>query len=133
MPDLISQAEYARRQGVSRTAVGKWVKTGLVPLDPDTGKIDPALADAALEANRDTSKTRSNPGAAKARAPKGADESDARPESNLTLARTQREIINAKKAKVELDLIQGALVKTQAVEDSNFEAGRIFRDSQALS
>jgi len=129
LPKLLSQAAYSRRRGVTRQAVNKWVKQGLIPVDPATGKIDPAAADAALEQNLDTSKQRdSKPGPAKARAPRGADDNEARPESNLTLARTQREIINAKRARVELDLLQGTVVKTQLVEDSTFEAGRLFRD-----
>ncbi|MCB2190340.1 MAG: hypothetical protein KQI62_02170 [Deltaproteobacteria bacterium] len=129
MPELISQAEYSRRRGVTRQAVSKWVKQGTIPIDPETKKIDPAAADAALEANLDTSKQRdSKPGPVKARAPKGEGDNEARPESTLTKARTQREIIQAQRAKVELDLLQGTVVKTQLVEDSTFEAGRLFRD-----
>lgn len=129
MPKLLSQSAYSRHRGVTRQAVNKWVKQGLIPVDPATNKIDPALADAALEENLDTSKQRdSKPGPAKARAPKGADEHEARPESNLTLARTQREIINAKKARLELDQLQGTVVRRQDVADSVFEIIRLFRD-----
>ncbi len=47
----ISQSEYARRRGVSRQYVSRLVKQGVIVLD--NGKIDPAKADAALEARRD--------------------------------------------------------------------------------
>ena len=48
---LISQSEYARARGVSRQYVSRLVKQGVITLE--NGKIDPARADAALEARRD--------------------------------------------------------------------------------
>ncbi len=48
---LISQSEYARARGVSRQYVSRLVKQGVITLE--NGKIDPARADAALEAKRD--------------------------------------------------------------------------------
>lgn len=51
MTKLISQAEYARRRGVSRQYVSRLVRDGVIALHD--GKIDPASADAALAARRD--------------------------------------------------------------------------------
>lgn len=47
--ELITQAEYARRRGVSEAAVSKAVKAGRITLID--GKIDPAVADVQWEAN----------------------------------------------------------------------------------
>ena len=48
----LSVREYARRRGVSHTAVRKAVQTGRIPQEPD-GTIDPVKADAAWDAQTD--------------------------------------------------------------------------------
>jgi phage terminase Nu1 subunit (DNA packaging protein) len=52
--ELVSQAEFARRRGVSRQAVARMVAEGRIPLHRRGRRkvIDPAEADAALEASR---------------------------------------------------------------------------------
>lgn len=47
--ELITQAEYARRRGVSEAAVSKAVKAGRISLI--NGRIDPTIADVQWEAN----------------------------------------------------------------------------------
>ena len=51
-PMPISQSEYARRRGVSRQYVSRLVKEGVIRLE--NGKVDPARADAALKAAKNT-------------------------------------------------------------------------------
>ena len=46
----LSIRAYAQHRGVSHTAVGKAIKAGRIPQEPD-GTIDPAKADAAWERN----------------------------------------------------------------------------------
>jgi hypothetical protein len=48
---LVSRRKYAEMRGVSHTAVNEAVREGKIPLVD--GKIDPAVADAAWERNRD--------------------------------------------------------------------------------
>ncbi|RJX35655.1 MAG: hypothetical protein C4525_03100 [Desulfarculus sp.] len=128
MPELIIQAEYARRRGVSRAAVSKWVKRGLVPVDQETGKINPEAADAALDANRDPSRTPPRPpGPKQVRVP-GEGELKPRELTDLTKARTVREAVKAQREKFELDKETGKLVRRQEVEDAAFLAVRTLRD-----
>lgn len=51
-PKLLSIRQYALKRGVSHTAVNKAVKAGKIPMT--NGRIDPELADAAWERNRDS-------------------------------------------------------------------------------
>jgi len=53
-PGRLTQAQYARRRGVSREAVRKAVRDGRIRLIG--GKVDPAAADSAWAANSDPSK-----------------------------------------------------------------------------
>lgn len=47
---LISRADYARRRGISQTAIHKAIKSGrITPID---GRIDPEVADIQWEKNR---------------------------------------------------------------------------------
>ena len=46
----LSIRAYAQHRGVSHTAVGKAIKAGRIPQEPD-GTIDPAKADAAWNRN----------------------------------------------------------------------------------
>lgn len=49
MSRLLTQAQFARKQGVDRSTVCKWVKEGKIPLSGK--KIDPVEAEKALSAN----------------------------------------------------------------------------------
>ena len=55
-PELVTQAEYARRIGVSRNAVWAAVRTGRIALFE--GLIDPERADREWAENTDPSKPR---------------------------------------------------------------------------
>ena len=53
---LITQAEYARRIGVSKVAVHKWVRAGIIPLRD--GLIDPGEADRCRAAHCDPTRSK---------------------------------------------------------------------------
>lgn len=56
MVGLITQAEYARRIGVSKVAVHKWVRAGIIPLRD--GLIDPGEADRCRAAHCDPTRSK---------------------------------------------------------------------------
>ncbi|MBI4030862.1 MAG: hypothetical protein HY370_04240 [Proteobacteria bacterium] len=49
--ELLSQIAYAKRMGVSRQYIGELVQKGVLPLTD--GQVDPAVADAIIEARRE--------------------------------------------------------------------------------
>lgn len=54
MPRLLTQAQFARKTKYSRARISQLVKTGIIQLKK--GRIDPAQANAAIEANIDRSR-----------------------------------------------------------------------------
>lgn len=54
--ELITQAAYARRKGVTRPYIGKLVKKGVIVLDG--GKVDPDQADKAIEESSSSARTK---------------------------------------------------------------------------
>jgi hypothetical protein len=67
----ISRREYARRRGVSESAVRKALSTGRITAEPD-GTIDPAKADAQWDAATDPAKKRGGLATATAASAKAA-------------------------------------------------------------
>ncbi len=126
---LITQAEYARRLGVSRQYINRLVKSGKIPVFAG-GKVDAAAADAARVDNADPARApfsklaqqeiprflREDLPQAPAADPK---------QSSYQDARTLREQANAQRAQLELKQLQGLLVEKKAVEK---EIGSIYRD-----
>jgi len=138
----LSQAEYARRRGVSREAVRRALKDGRIRLDA-RGRIDPAAADAAWRANTDPGRPSSSlpegagppapataPGAiAAAIAAAVADGSMELPdEITLNDARAVREWNQAVKLFVQRRQMTDELVEAKKVEDAAYRAARTVRD-----
>ena len=127
---LITQAEYARRRGVSRAAITKAIKSGrITPID---GRIDPDVAD--IQWARNTSTARA-PLAGPAPAPAAAsiaprvavraarpaefDDGDRDEEpASLLESRARREAALAELAELELAEKRGELVSAAAIEKS---------------
>ncbi len=115
--ELISQAQYARCKGVSRTTICKHVKSGNITLV--NGKIDPVIADQQLKANLDISQNRKV---------KLSDD-DVGDELNMyQKARAKREYYNAKLAELEYQEKAGMLVLVKDVESEVQTLYRTFRD-----
>src|SRR6185437_15714682 len=123
----MSQAQYARSRGVSRTAVEKQVRSGVIPLAPN-GKIDAEAADRARAENLDPSRGGKQP------TPADAPE---QPPSNkppgYATSRAIREAYNAENARLQYEDRGGMLTPTKDVADAQFAIARIVRDRiQAL-
>lgn len=136
---LISQREYARRRGVSHSAVQRAVKAGRI--STVDGKIDPAQADREWRENTDQSKPRNRiTGSPKqARVPGEPSEpmefgaADASHGGNgaatgYAKARAAREVYQAQLAKLDLDRRRGLLVRADEVRVGAFNMARKARD-----
>ena len=142
--ELITQAEYARRRGVAKSAVKRAVDEGRIRLID--GKIDPEVADIQWAKNtraRADSRGRSAEAASTedqltlgaSEAPAGA---EARAQQAPTTggaqdpgyydARARRERADAERAELEVARMAGRLVEKDRVHEAVFEAFRQLRD-----
>lgn len=139
MAELISQAEYARRRGVSRQAVHKAVRAGRLSLF--RGKIDPEVADQQWAAKADPARggdggatslgnlgtvapeKRGNGGR-----PAGTPPPSSEAAGIYQHSRAEREQALARLAKLELLEREGELLSTQEVRKAVFSAARAARD-----
>ncbi len=139
--ELISQAEYARRRGVAKSAVAKAVAEGRISLID--GKVDPHVADIQWERN---TRARAASGHASGHVSNsGQDLIDAAgdvvtptpsaaaapqaPPDGYSAARTRREHAEAATAEIQLAKLRGELCSTQDVARGGFEAARELRDA----
>jgi hypothetical protein len=137
--DLISQREYARRLGISHTAVQQAIASGRI--STLGGKIDPAMADHQWQQNTDQSKPRNritgsprhhrrpNEPPLPMRMGSTMDaEDDPAAVAGFARARAARELYQAQLAKIELDLRRGILVRADEVRLRSFSRARKARD-----
>jgi len=111
---LLTQAEYARRRGISRQAVSKAVKKGRIPTVK--GKIDPSVADRELEANADPQQSVKPSSETLPAAP------------NYSNSRAIREAYLANLARLDYQKRTAALVSAEEVKVAAFNAARKVRD-----
>lgn len=128
----VKQAELARILGVSRQAIGDLVKRKVFDLSAD-GRIDVDLARHALTQRvRPSAKTAATILAPAATAPKAAivAESDGTREASTSyhVAKTLREVAEARLAKMRADKMRGDTVMREDVDRFLFEAARELRD-----
>jgi hypothetical protein len=126
--ELITQAEYARRRGVAKSAVAKAVKEGRITLFD--GMIDPEIADIQWARN-----TRARADSTKA--PKvGNDTPPEAPaqgtDTDYTRHRTRREAAEASRSELELAKAAGELMDRKRGVQAAFTAFRALRDSGML-
>ncbi len=122
MADLVTQAEYARRRGVSRAAVSKAVDTKRITLI--NGMIDVEVAD--IQWSRNTHPEQ----AARANSGKGRGEPDA-PDGEVIeywAMKARREKAETLKVEMQLAEMSGRLVSRDKVESAAYQAGRLLRD-----
>ncbi|MDF1734945.1 MAG: hypothetical protein P1U37_06640 [Minwuia sp.] len=131
---FVSQADYARRRGVSRQAISKAVATLGIPKD-DKGRIDPDVADRMRGENSDPSQEFVRPGpdmpspAAVSEAPSAADGD----RQSYRDARAEREHYQAQTARLEYEKRMGQLLPRDMVVDAMSQAGtEIARALDAL-
>jgi hypothetical protein len=136
---LISQREYARRLGISHTAVQQAIASGRI--STLRGKIDAAMADRQWIRNTDQSKPRNritgqpkhrripdeSPQPMRLIAAAGSDGEDGAA-IGYARARAARELYQAQLAKIELDRQRGILVRADEVKVGAFNMARTARD-----
>ena len=119
---LISQAEFARQQGVSKPYINKLVKKGIIKLK--NGKVDTKQALSSIKMNADP--------ATLLRSDKQKESSNlpASPNGGIDFvtARTMREAFRAKLTQLEYEEKSGKLTDAAKVKNDAFKAGRIVRD-----
>ena len=143
----ISQRAYARRRGVSHTAVRKAIAAGRITLEAD-GKIDPERADREWSTQTDPSKQRGKHAkalgarskAATKAVPKAAiravDETlndgatgDGSGEVSFLRAKMANEVLKAQTARVRLQKMKDELVDRVKATSMVFDLARRERDS----
>ena len=130
---LISQREYARRRGVSHSAVQLAVRAGRITTVD--GKIDPEQADREWRENTDQSTPRNritgdpkqtrDQGEPSQPMGSGGGNGGA---TGYAKARAARELYQAQLAKLELDRRRGELVRADEVRITAFNMARKARD-----
>lgn len=137
--ELITQAEYARRRGVAKSAVAKAVSEGRITLI--NGKVDPAVADiqwaqntrARADSGRaaaQTSATQAQGSLTEENAPEGRETPPAAAEGDdYQSLRVRRERAAVESAERENAKEAGRLVEREPVERATFDAFRALRDA----
>lgn len=135
--ELVTQAEYARRRGVAKSAVAKAVKEQRITLID--GKIDPAVADIQWQQN---TRARADSGRAGAslpieqgggrtlaeNAPQGQDAAAAAPNDDYQSLRVRRERASVEREERENAREAKLLVAREAAWRGVFDAFRALRD-----
>lgn len=138
--NLISQAEYARRRGVAKSAVAKAVKEGRITLID--GKIDPGVADIQwaqnTRARADAGRPASDQGVLMGDAPFASNNAPQAPDSDpgngagtkddYQALRVRREMAAVEREERENAKEAGHLVSRTAVRSGVFDAFRALRD-----
>lgn len=137
IPARMNQAQFAEHMGVTRQAVGKWVKAGKIPAPGPDRKIDVAQAEDWLRRSRDPGQALGQSSAA-VLPPEDdpADPADTTPVASggYARARTASAAIDARRKQIELQRLQGSLLPRDMVEDAMATAGgRIASAMESLA
>lgn len=132
--ELLSGRAYAKRRGVSHTAVQNAIRDGRI--STVEGKIDPAVADREWAENTDPSTSRNSitgtpKGHRRGRAPPKPNEIDGGGNGRATgysRARAAREAALAGIERLKLEQMRGELVRVEEVRRAFFNASRKARD-----
>jgi len=134
--ELISQREYARRRGISHSAVQRAVSAGRIATV--NGRIDPDQADREWHENTDQSKPRNRITGSPKHARVAGEPSEPMDfggtdggngtASGYAKARAARELYQAQLAKLELDRQRGVLIRADEVRLGAFNMARKARD-----
>ncbi len=133
--ELISQREYARRRGISHSAVQRAVSAGRI--STVNGRIDPDQADREWHENTDQSKPRNRITGSPKHARIAGEPSEPMDfgseggngtASGYAKARAARELYQAQLAKLELDRQRGVLIRADEVRLGAFNMARKARD-----
>ncbi|MBF0160338.1 MAG: hypothetical protein HQL58_12535 [Magnetococcales bacterium] len=120
---LITQSEWARRNGFSRQYVTQLINNGIVALVD--GLVDPEQADLALEAMRSHAKQRRRKGIPDE---SGSEESGSPLPSMLLRARIKSEVKKASLLEIREKVELGRYVAVEEVQRAAVQSGRLIRD-----
>lgn len=134
MSMLMSQKAYAERCGVSKQYIGELVTKGILPLK--NGKIDPAVADAIMEARREPARPQRRtstpppepPAEQQSAVPPQRQISAAELPTLLLKTRIKSETEKAKLLEIKAKVESGRSVDVDIVKATAFRRGRIIRD-----
>jgi hypothetical protein len=121
MPELMNFSQYARHRGCSPANITKAVANGKIT--PIHGKIDPEKADQEWLSNSVRLRNRKEN-------QKLADQVSADTSAmSLSRIKAMHEGYRAKKAKLEVEQLEGTLIDAGAVKDASFKQARLVRDT----
>jgi hypothetical protein len=123
-PGLISILAYAKRRGVSHTAVLKAIRDGRISTVGPKRRIDPEVADREWRESTDLTKSRNSVTGTSGKKRRGEDQT-----LNFNSARAVHETYKARKAKLEFEQMKGRLVLAEDVRRRWFTIGRRIRES----
>jgi transcriptional regulator with XRE-family HTH domain len=123
-PELVSQAELARRLGVSRQYISKLVKEGKLELVGR--KLDAEASMAVLEGLSDPARPRKT---ALASAPPAREIVDREPPPTFAEAKTMKEVYLAKMARLKYEEEAGRFLEKAEVERRAQEVGMVVRQN----
>ena len=131
--ELMSQIRYAKRMGVSRQYISELVQKGILPLVD--GKIDPATADAIINARREPARPLRRK--VSQVAPSAVPEQSFPPQRGITAAelptlllktRIKSETERAKLLEIKAKVEAGKYIDIDEMKEAAFKRGRIIRD-----
>jgi hypothetical protein len=131
MPDLVTQATYARRRGVSRVAVHRRTTTagGPIPVHGPSKLIDPVEADAVWDATATPVRAANRDAAA----PPDPRPPDGQPApmtgSQLAQARAAALVVDVQTKRLVLEQRRGALISRDRATFKAFSFARTIRDA----
>jgi transcriptional regulator with XRE-family HTH domain len=126
-PELISQAELARRLGVSRQYVNRLVRSGKLELEGK--KIDAAKAVAALRQVRDPARKYKTDEPADLDQPAPQPEPAAKRQPTFAEAKTMKEVYLARMARLKYEEEAGKLVPKADVEARAADIGMVVKQN----
>ena len=126
-PELVSQAELARRLGVSRQYVNRLVRSGKLELEGK--KIDVAKAVAALRQVRDPARKYKTDEPADLDQFPQEDSSEAGPQLTFAEAKTMKEVYLARMARLKYEEEAGKLVPKADVEARAADIGMVVKQN----
>lgn len=121
--ELITQAEWARREGFSRQYANQLVQEGIIPLED--GKINPDTASLILEAIKDPSQPERR---ANGKPSQKSQNKNADLPKLLLQTRIKNEIERGKILEARAKAETGELVNAEQVKKAAFNKGRVVRD-----
>lgn len=125
---LMGVTEYAAHRGVELYAVQYAIARGRIRIGADN-RIDSEEADRAWEANTLHTNARPGPRRHEQRTEPPTRPTEAEPGISYADARALREVFDAKRKQLELEVRQGTLVRRDEVEREAFSQFRMLRDA----